>query len=224
MFGKCSERNVELTNDDVQHLPGFEPQDTTEVQETEEIATHKRKKRKKRKEKNDNSNGLVIPENLPVEQTIIDLPEEEKVCPETGEKLVKIGEEIKTQLAHRSTHYFVKKTVRPKYALPSREEEGVFISDLPDSILPRSKADESLLAEIVTRKFADHLPLYRLSEIFSRDNVQITRQLLSQWVMRLGIILKPIYDLMLSQIKESGIGYVDETPIKLQVKGKGKLQ
>ena len=223
VFGQRSERIILPLDSNVRYLPGLEPQDGVQALEVESIAGHTRTK-KKRKEKNDNSNGLVIPENLPVEQTIIDLPEEQKVCPETGEKLVRIGEEVTRKLAHRAASYFVKEIIRPKYAIPSREEAGIFIGELPDSILPRSSADESLLAEIVTRKFADHLPLYRLSEIFSRDNVQITRQLLSQWLMRLGVVLKPLYDLMLNRIKESGIVYIDETPLKLQVKGKGKLQ
>jgi transposase len=224
MFGKRSERIIEPKNDDTLYLKGFEPEGNPKPSEPEKGKKKTPKKPPKRKPKNDYSSGLVIPENLPVEQIVIDLPEEKKVCPETGEKLIKIGEEVTRQLAHRSAEYFVKETIRPKYALPSREEEGIFVQDLPDSILPKSRADESLLAEIVVRKYADHLPLYRLSEIFSRDDIQISRQLLSQWIIRLGNTLEPLYDLMLNQIKESGIGYVDETPVKLQVKGKGRLQ
>jgi transposase len=222
VFGKKSERIIEPESNDIQYLEGLEP--TGDFNLSPEGKPRSPKKRKKRKDQNDNSNGLVIPENLPVEETFIDLPEKEKVCPETGEALVKIGEEVKIQLGYRSAQYFIKKTIRPKYAFPSREEEGVFTAELPDSILPRSKADESLLAEIITRKFADHLPLYRLSEIYSRDNIQITRQLLSQWMIRIGTTLKPLYDLMLKQIKDSENVYIDETPLKLQVKGKGKLQ
>jgi transposase len=223
MFGERSERVVEPENKDSQFLPGLDLKGIEPPVETGEIAAHRRKK-KKRKSENDNSNGLLIPDNLPVEQTILDLSEEEKVCAKTGEKLVRIGEEITRKLGHRSGYYFVKEIVRPKYAIPSKEEEGVFISEPPKNILPKVRADESLLAEIVTRKFADHLPLYRLSEIFSRDDVQITRQLLSQWVIRLGAVLMPLYLEMLRQIKASGNAFIDETPLKLQVKGKGKLQ
>ena len=200
----------------------MQPEATPSTPETVEVPSHKRKK--KRKPKNDYSNGLLIPEGLPVEQTVLDLPEEKKYCPETGEQMVKIGEEVTRQLGCRSASYFVKEIIRPKYAVPSREEAGIFIHDHPEGILPRCKADESLLSEIVTSKFADHLPLHRLSEIFSRDGVQITRQLLSSWIIRLGFVLMPLYDLMLRQIKDSGVAYIDESPVKLQVKGKGKLQ
>jgi transposase len=221
MFGKKSERVVQPAQAD-QFFPGMGPP-KEKSGEMEDVAAHKRKK-KTRKPENDYANGLVIPEDLPVEQTVLDLPEEKKVCPETGVAMVRIGEEVTRQLAHRPGQYFVKETIRPKYAIPSREEAGVFVCETPSSILPRSRADESLLAEIVTMKFADHLPLHRISEIFSRDNVQITRQLLSQWVIRLGFVLMPLYDLMLKRVKDSGVVFVDESPVRLQVKGKGRLQ
>jgi len=224
-FGRKSERFVDVHNDNILYLPGFEPGNLqNDLEEQEVIPEHKRKKRKKRKEKNDYSNGLLIPEGLTVEQSILDISEEEKICSETGEKAVKIGEEVTRKLAHQPAYYFVKEIIRPKYAFPSQEEKGVVIQDLPDSILPRSRADESLLAEIVTRKFADHLPLYRLSEIFSRDGVQLTRQLLSTWVNKLGTALLPLYLVMLEHIKASNRVFIDESPLKLQVKGSGKLQ
>lgn len=221
LFGQKSEKFIDLSAKNSLYFPGMNPSKEELSSKQEEPPL---KKRRKRKPKNDYSNGLVIPEGLPVEQTILDLQEEDKFCPETGEQMVKIGEEITRQLGYRAGSYFVKETIRPKYAIPSREESGIFIHENPEGIIPRSKADESLLAEIITRKFADHQPLYRVSEIFSRDNVQITRQLLSTWIIRLGFTLMPLYDLMLMQIKNSGVVYIDETPIKLQVKGKGKLQ
>ncbi len=222
LFGKKSERLVDSSSGKAPYLPGFEPKDGLTEEEVEEVTAHKRKK--KRKTRNDYADGLVIPEHLPVEQIELDIPEDQKVCSETGVALVRIGQEVTRQLAHRSAEFFVKETIRPKYAHPDLEERGILTADLPDSILPRSRADESLLAEIVTRKYADHLPLHRLSEIFSRDGVQLTRQLLSQWLIKLGVILTPLYDLMVQRIKESGLAYVDETPVRLQVKGKGRLQ
>jgi transposase len=150
------------------------------------------------------------------------LPEEEKICKETGGPLQKIGEEISRKLAHTPGSYFVKEYVRPIYASPKGAEEVIRTADLPDSIIPKCRADESLLAEIITRKFADHLPLYRISEILSRDSIQISRQLLSQWVVRIGQTLKPFYDLMLKGILESGCIYIDESPVDMLKPGKGK--
>jgi transposase len=66
----------------------------------------------------------------------------------------------------------------PSFSLAG--ENGILTADLPDSLLPKCKADESLLAEIATKKFADHLPFYRIAEIFKRKGIGISRKLLSQ--------------------------------------------
>ena len=111
---------------------------------------------------------------------MIEIPEEEKICPQTGKPLVKIGEEVTLKLAHRPGSYFLKEIVRPKYALPQGSEGGIRVALLPESLLTRCQADESLLADILTKKFADHLPLYRQAEMLAREGIYITHQTLSQ--------------------------------------------
>jgi transposase len=146
---------------------------------------------------------------------VLDIPDEQKVCQETGEPLVKIGVEISHKLAHKPGSYYIKEIICPKYAHPKREENGILTAELPDSLLPKCRADESLLAEIITKKFADHLPLYRIAEIFKRENIGISRKLLSQWVVRSAMALKPLYDEMLKRVLSSKNIYIDESPVKL---------
>src|SRR3989338_1909516 len=125
-----------------------------------------------------NRNGqdkITLPSDLPVETIILDIPEEQKICKETGKPLVKIGEETTHKLAHKPGSYYIKEIIRPKYALP---QAGILVAELPDSIIPRCRADESFLAEVLTKKFADHLPLYRISEILGRQEIGISRKLL----------------------------------------------
>lgn len=165
---------------------------------------------------------IVLPADLPTERKVIDLPESAKVCPETGIPLVKIGEEITSKLAHKPGSYYIKQIVRPKYANPQKSEDGVFTADLPESLLTRCQADESLLADILVKKFADHLPLYRQSEIMNREGIYISRQTLCQWVLRAGMALKPLYNEMVGQILKSGNIFYDETPIQMLAPGKGK--
>src|SRR5262249_438304 len=144
-------------------------------------------------------------------------------CPTSGKPLVVIGEDITRKLAKKAASYYIKEFVRIKYGMPKGTEEGVKTSTLPSSILPKCQVDESLLADIVCMKFADHLPLYRISEIFQREGVRISRQLLSQWMIRLGSSLKPLYKALEKQILKSGNVFVDETPVDLLEKGKGKV-
>ena len=207
LFGKKSEKIViDLKNQYYQlTFDGFEV-DNSKNQEGTTIPTHKRKK--------PNRNGrdkITLPPNIPVEKIILDIPEDQKICKETGHHLVKIGEEITHKLANKPGSYYIKEYIRPKYALPN---EGILTEELPDSIIPRCRADESFLAEILTRKFADHLPLYRISEILTRQGIGISRKLLSQWVVRLGLALKPLKDEMLKQILKSKNIFVDETTVR----------
>jgi transposase len=204
IFGKKSERIISDLNSEQLTFDGFENLATQE-EEKRAIPAHERRK--------PNRNGqdkITLDPNLPVETIIIDLPEEKKVD-ETGEVLVKIGEEVSHKLAHKPGSYYIKEIIRPKYAVPNG---GVLIAELPDSIIPKCRADDSFLAEMLTKKFADHLPLYRISEELSRYGVGISRKLLSQWVVKVGQALKPLRNEMLKRILESQNVFADETPVK----------
>lgn len=207
IFGKKSERVIDTDQEQLQ-LDGFE---AVEAQaETQKIPAHERKKRT-----STGKDAIQLPTDLPVETTLIDLPEEEKVCKETGVPLQKIGEEVSHKLAHRPGSYFLKRIVRPKYAYPNKEENGVITAPMPDSILPKCRADESLLADIITHKFVDHLPLYRIAEGLARDKIKISRRLLSQWVIAVGIALKPLYQAMKERILQSDRLHIDESPVDI---------
>jgi len=194
---------------------GFE----TPLQEEEKktVSSHKRKKPNR-----DGKDKITLPDDLPVKTIILDIPEEQKVYQETGKALVQIGVEVSHKLAHEPGSYYIKKTIRPKYAHPEREENGILTADLPDSLLPKCRADESLLAEIVTMKFADHLPLYRIAEILKREGIGISRKLLSQWVINTAMALKPPYNEMMKRVLSSKNIFIDETPVKLWEKEKCK--
>lgn len=208
IFGKKSERIIDANPEQLK-FDGFE---SATVQKTESLTvpSHKRTKRT-----STGKDAIKLPEDLPVETTIIDIPEEEKVCKETGIPLRQIGEEVSHKLAHRPGSYFLKRIVRPKYVHPSREEKGMIFASMPDSLLPKCRADESLLADIITRKFGDHLPLYRIAEGFSRDNIIISNRLLSQWVVAAGLALRPLYIAMKELILKSDRLHIDESPVDI---------
>jgi len=174
--------------------------------------------------KNKGCDTISYPDNLQVKRVDLDIPESEKLCPQTGEPLVCIGQDISRKLGITPKQFFIVEYVRPKYASKALPEYGVLSAALPDAIIPRCPADESLLAYILTAKFADHLPLYRLTEIMQRSQVKICRQTLSKWVITLGTALNPLYEAMKERVLTSGVVFADETPIDLQVKGKSRCQ
>jgi transposase len=217
IFGKKSERIVSDCNAQQLILEGFENLPKENKQKLQDVPGHKR-----RQPNRDGQDAITLDPNLPVKSIVLDLPEEEKVCKETGVPLVKIGEEVTHKLAHTSGSYYIKEIIRPKYAHPEKPEDGIQTAELPDTLLFKCQADDSTLAEIITQKFADHLPLYRIAEGMERQGVKISRKLLSQWVIRCGMALKPLYEVMVRLILESKNVFIDETPVKLQAKDQCK--
>ena len=114
---------------------------------------------------------LPIPEHLERVEILLDIPEEQKICPETGAPLKVIAVEISEKLEYRPGKLIVNVYKRPQYALPERSDSsaGVIAASMPDHPIAKCKADVGLLAHLVVGKFADHLPLYRQDGIFERE-------------------------------------------------------
>lgn len=217
-FGQRTEKIKSHLGDVQPLLPGLDIPEEPEPEEKQKVASHER-----RKVRREGQDKITLPPDLPVESQTIDVPESDKICSVTGKILVKIGEEVTRKLAYKPGSYYIKEYIRPKYALSEQSDGGILTAQLPDSLLTRCQADESLLSDIITKKFADHLPLYRISEIFSRQGIGISRQLLSQWVLRAGNALEPLYNEMHRRILESGNVFIDESPVDMQDPGKGKV-
>ena len=217
IFGKKSERVVADLNKNQLEFEGFDELETLEKQETKTVPAHERKKPKR-----DGQDAIKLSPDLPVQTVVLDIPEEDKICKETGIPLVQIGVETTHKLAHKPGSYYIKEIIRPKYAHPKKPEQGIQTAELPDSLLPKCQLDDSLLAEIITKKFSDHMPLYRTAESMEREGVKISRKLLSQLVIRCGLALKPLYEVMVKKVLSGENIFIDETPVKLQAKERCK--
>jgi len=164
----------------------------------------------------------LIPDDLPEEEIVVDLPEAEKTCPETGEPRVRIGEARVEKLAYRPGSYYKKVFVYLKYACPDHPLHGVVSAPSPDFAVRGSVFDESFMAGIVTDKCVYHLPLYRQEEKMRSLGIEIGRQTLCRQYLAAADVLRPIYDRMKEIILERGVIFTDDTVTRLQVKGRGK--
>lgn len=169
---------------------------------------------------------VPIPEHLERVEILLDIPEEQKVCPETGEPLKVISIEVSEKLEYRPGKLIVNVYKRPQYALPERADSfaGVIAAAMPDHPIAKCKADVGLLAQVIVSKFADHLPLYRQDGIFEREGVTIPRATQTSWLMQVYESIKPLEQTLRRAIFESDVLFTDDTPIPLQVKGDGKLK
>ena len=182
-------------------IPGFESLfEGMEEQEEEKTET---KTVKKSKKKRDPFNHWDFPANAKREVIRKELSPKERVCPTTGLPLIEFGVDVQEQLVRVSAHYKVIETHWVKYSIPNKPKLGVYTAQKLEQPIPGSRADVTLLAFVLLCKYADHLPLYRIEEMFKREGLKIPRQTLSKWVIKLGQLLDPLGELLKEQILES---------------------
>jgi transposase len=168
---------------------------------------------------------IPIPEHLERVEIVLDIPEQDKVCPETGKPLNMIGWEVSEKLEYRPGKLIVNVYKRPKYApSDSTSELGVITAPMPDHPIEKCKADIGLLSYIIVSKFADHLPLYRQDGIFEREGVDIPRATQTSWVLQTYDAIRPLGDELKRAVLESDVIFTDDSILPLQVKGNGKLK
>lgn len=208
LFGPSSEKYVDPT-------PLFnETEETAEKEEKESaesfVKGHTRKRGKRR----------PLPECLEREDVIVDLPEDERVCPHDGSLLEKIGEEVSEQLDIVPAKMKVIRTIRYKYACKTCEE-SILTAPAPARAIPKSIASAGLLAHIAASKYVDGLPLYRLEKILFRSGIDIMRGSMARWMIKISELFRPLLNLMQDDLLESTVVHADETTVQV-LKESGK--
>lgn len=201
IFGSKSERFIPIDESQLQLFDSLEAE--APEKEVEEII-YKRGKSNKEKQP---AIRTKLPSHLPRVEEIIE-PEDI----EEGSK--KIGEEITELLEYNPAKVFVRKIVRPKYAMP--DNEGVVIAELPSLPIPKGNAGASMLAHMMVSKFVDHLPFYRQIQIFKRQNLILSDSTLTGWFNATAELLSPLYDALQKQLFKSDYIQADESPIGVQ--------
>ena len=193
-----------------------------ELERKEQEAAQERKRRTPRRPTSRRKLSELIPEDLPREEIVLDVPEEQKVCPDTGQPLRKIGEERSAKLAYKPGYYYLRVLVRPKYVSPGVPSQGVVCEPMPDSAFPGSQFDESFAANVIVEKCGYHMPLYRQEEKLRHAGIHISRQTLCRLYLQSAEVLRPLYERIKKLVLARGILFTDDTPVDLQVPGHRK--
>ena len=164
-----------------------------------------------------------LPEGLPIEVVIVDLPEEKRKCSECGNEMCECGMETSRRL-HRRTEYVVIETRRIKRACKDHPEAGVAIAEAPVVYIPKGIADETVIAHVVTDKYLDHLPLDRQERRFARQKILIGKSTMVGWLDKLATDLTPVVDAMKASMLTFDILYSDDTKIPVVGDEKGKTK
>ncbi len=114
--------------------------------------------------------------------------------------------------------------MRKKYACTRCETNGenpnIHAAKKPEIAIDKGLAGPGLLAYIVTSKFSDYLPLYRLEDIFTRQGFEISRATQSVWCGDVADLVEPLYALMADRVRCSHVVATDDTIMPMQSKDK----
>lgn len=143
-------------------------------------------------------------------------------CPDCGGQLRQFGEDISEQLEYIPDTFKVIRHVRPKFSCSGCDR--VVEAPAPSRPIERGLAGPGLLAHVIVSKFSDHLPLYRQSEIYARQGVEISRSTLAGWVGAASDLLDPLVDAIQKHVLAGRKLHADDTPIPVLSPGNGKTK
>ena len=169
---------------------------------TIEVKSHKREVRKP-----------VMRKELPVEETHI-YPEGINL-----DEYTEIGVETTDRIAIRPAVMYIDRTVRHKFVLKSSlqikepDRQAFIIAPLPEMIIPKGMASESLLADILIDKYIYHLPFYRVIQKYKEQGVLLSDSTIGDWFAAVCSKLRPLYDRLREKIMSSDYIQVDESTL-----------
>src|SRR6266576_689716 len=161
-----------------------------------------------------------LPAHLPREDMRIEL--DQQTCPCCGGELHAIGETVSEMLDHVPARLRIIRICRPRYGC--RACGTIHQAPAPERPIAKGLATPGLLAHVLVAKYCDHLPLYRQSQIFARQNVEIDRSTLANWVGGACWWLEPLQARLAEHVFASQKLFADDTPIPVLDPGRGRTK
>lgn len=162
----------------------------------------------------------VVPEGTPTEVVEHRLPEEELGCKVCGSQMVEIGKEVRRTLQMKPAKFWIREDVYYTYACKNCEREtgeaNILNTPKEPALLSGSFASAEAVAHIAAQKFVMHSPLYRLEQEFNRQGLKLSRQTMSNWLLKTSEMwLQPIYDVLHESLCKEQVLHADETTLQV---------
>jgi transposase len=159
-----------------------------------------------------------LPEHLPREVHTHML--EHDACPDCGGKMRELGDDAAEMLEYVRACFKVIRHVRPKLSCDVCDR--IVQAPAPSRPIDRGLASPGLLAHVLVSKYADHQPLYRQSEIYAREGIDLDRSTLAGWVGAASELLAPLVEAVRKHVMSATKLYADDTPVPVLAPGNGK--
>src|SRR5580700_1731537 len=161
-----------------------------------------------------------LPAELPRETETI-APQQES-CPDCGGTLRPLGEDVSEVLEYVPARFKVIRTVRPKLSCACCSR--IVQEPAPHRPIDRGLAGPGLLAHVLVAKYADHLPLYRQSEIYAREGIELDRSTMADWVGGVSRTLRPLVEALRGYVLSAEKLHGDDVPVPVLEPGHGKTK
>jgi len=162
-----------------------------------------------------------LPDHLP-RQEVVHQPADDGACqcPDCGKGMAKLGEDVTEVLDYVPGHFQVIRHVRPKYACTACD--AITQAPAPAMPTPRGRATPATLAHLLVSKYCDHLPLYRQSEIYAREGLELDRSTLGDWVGQAAWLLDPVVAKIRQHVFAAEKIHGDDTTVPVLAPGLGR--
>lgn len=174
----------------------------------------------KQKKKKQRGHKEKLTKALPKQVIEYTLSGEDLVCPKCGNELHSMKKEVRRELTVIPAKIMVTEHVTHVYSCRNCEnneiEATILKAPSPVPVFRNSLASSSFLADILTKKYMDALPLYRQEQNLHRNGLKLSRQTMANWVIRASeLYLKPLYDLLHEELLKKDIVQADETTVEV---------
>ncbi|TAK36338.1 MAG: hypothetical protein EPO30_11495, partial [Lysobacteraceae bacterium] len=156
-----------------------------------------------------------IPPSVPREPERVAVAEEARVCPCCGAERKVIGLETSEVLEIVPLRFKVVRYEREKRACPQCPDAGVVVAPPGAKVWDRALAGPGLLAQLVTSKYEDHVPLARLRTMYRRMGVDIAVSTLAAWTARVALDLEPLWQALWKEVLQSHVVQTDASGLKV---------
>jgi transposase len=163
-----------------------------------------------------------LPAELPRESVVHEALAQGCACPACGGAMKPLGEDSSEILEYVPSRFKVIRHVRPKLACSRCDK--ILQAAAPSRPISRGLAGPGLLAHVLVSKYADHLPLYRQSQIFARSGIELDRSTLADWVGGSHELLAPLVEALADHVLAGTHLHADDTPYPVLAPGTGKTK